>query len=90
VQDDGAPGTRPGPLTIDTLKSILPFDDHEFFLCGPPGFMQALYDGLRELGVRDQRIQAEAFGPASLKRNPDDAAVRPPRRHRSPRPPKPR
>jgi len=75
VQDDGAPGTRAGPLTIDILKSILPFDDHEFFLCGPPGFMQALYDGLRELGVRDQRIQAEAFGPASLKRQPDDAAT---------------
>ena len=77
VQDDGAPGTRPGPLTIDTLRSILPFDDHEFFLCGPPGFMQALYDGLRELGVRDQRIQAEAFGPASLKRRLDDAADAP-------------
>ena len=77
VQDDGAPGTRAGPLTIDILKSILPFDDHEFFLCGPPGFMQALYDGLRELGVRDQRIQAEAFGPASLKRKADDAASPP-------------
>ncbi len=74
VQDDGAPGTLPGPLGIDALKAILPFDDHEFFLCGPPAFMQGLYDGLRELGVRDQRIQAEAFGPASLKRRPDDAA----------------
>jgi uncharacterized protein len=75
VQNDGAPGTRTGPLTIDTLKTLLPFDDHEFFLCGPPGFMQALYDGLRELGVRDERIQAEAFGPASLKRRPDGAAA---------------
>ncbi len=74
VQDDAAPGSLAGPLTVDLLKSILPFDDHEFFLCGPPGFMQALYDGLRELGVTDRRIQAEAFGPASLKRLPDDAA----------------
>jgi ferredoxin-NADP reductase/predicted pyridoxine 5'-phosphate oxidase superfamily flavin-nucleotide-binding protein len=77
VQDDGAPGTLAGPLTVDLLKTLLPFDDHEFFLCGPPGFMQALYDGLRELGVRDQRIQAEAFGPASLKRKADDAAAPP-------------
>jgi uncharacterized protein len=75
VQDDGAPGTQAGPLTIDLLKTLLPFDDHEFFLCGPPAFMQALYDGLRALGVRDERIQAEAFGPASLKRSPDDAAA---------------
>lgn len=75
VQDDGAPGTLAGPLTVDLLKTLLPFDDHEFFLCGPPGFMQALYDGLRELGVRDARIQAEAFGPASLKRRTDGGAA---------------
>jgi ferredoxin-NADP reductase/predicted pyridoxine 5'-phosphate oxidase superfamily flavin-nucleotide-binding protein len=77
---DGAPeGAHPGPLTIDLLKTLLPFDDHEFFLCGPPGFMQALYDGLRDLGVRDERIQAEAFGPASLKRRFDSAtALQPP------------
>lgn len=34
--------------------------------------MQALYDTLRGLGVRDVRIFAEAFGPASLKRVPDE------------------
>jgi ferredoxin-NADP reductase/predicted pyridoxine 5'-phosphate oxidase superfamily flavin-nucleotide-binding protein len=81
VLDDGegAPaGSTQGPLTIDVLKTLLPFDDHEFFLCGPPSFMQALYDGLRDLGVRDARIQAEAFGPSSLKRRPDDAAATPP------------
>jgi ferredoxin-NADP reductase/predicted pyridoxine 5'-phosphate oxidase superfamily flavin-nucleotide-binding protein len=76
--------TLKGPLTIDLLKSLLPSieneDDNEFFLCGPPGFMQALYDGLRDLGVRDERIQAEAFGPSSLKRRPDGstAAAPPP------------
>ncbi|NYG31700.1 pyridoxamine 5'-phosphate oxidase family protein [Sphaerotilus montanus] len=77
---EGAPeGAHPGPLTIDRLKSLLPFDDHEFFLCGPLSFMQALYDGLRDLGVRDTRIQAEAFGPSSLKRRSDgQAAASPP------------
>lgn len=78
-ENDSAPeGALKGPLTIDVLKSLLPFDDHEFFLCGPPGFMQALYDGLRDLGVRDGRIQAEAFGPSSLKRRPDGATAAPP------------
>ncbi len=79
-EGDGAPqGALKGPLTLDLLKTLLPFDDHEFFLCGPPGFMQALYDGLRDLGVRNARIQAEAFGPSSLKRRPDaDVAVPPP------------
>lgn len=75
--DGGPEGFHPGPLTIDLLKSLLPFDDHEFFLCGPPGFMQSLYDGLRDLGVRDARIQAEAFGPSSLKRRAGGAARSP-------------
>lgn len=74
----GAPAhAHPGPLTVEQLKQWLPFDDHEFFLCGPAGFMQAIYDGLRELGVRDERIRAEAFGPSSLKRRLDGAPIAP-------------
>lgn len=42
-----------------------------FFLCGPPSFMQGMYDGLRAAGVPDARIFAEAFGPASLARPVD-------------------
>lgn len=53
------------------LKDTLPFDDYDFYLCGPAAFTQDLYDGLRELNVADARIHAEAFGPASLKRKPD-------------------
>lgn len=78
---EGAPeDALKGPLTVDLLKSLLPFDNPEFFLCGPSGFMQALYDGLRDLGVRDTRIQAEAFGPSSLKRRPDGLTALPPPR----------
>jgi uncharacterized protein len=57
-----------GRIDIDLLKSNLPFDDYDFFLCGPVGFMQSIYDGLRRLNVPDTRIHAEAFGPASLVR----------------------
>ena len=74
VLSEAGVGTLQGPLTVELLKSLLPFDDHEFFLCGPGGFMQAMYDGLRDLGVRDERIQAEAFGPASLTRRVDGVA----------------
>lgn len=75
VLSEGGTGTIQGPLTIDLLKRLLPFDDHEFYLCGPGGFMQTLYDGLRDLGVRDERIHAEAFGPASLTRRIDAGAA---------------
>ncbi|WP_438754064.1 2Fe-2S iron-sulfur cluster-binding protein [Pararhizobium sp. O133] len=60
---------------IDTalLGKVLPFNDYDFYLCGPPPFMQSLYDGLRGLNIADGRLHAETFGPASLTRTPDAA-----------------
>ena len=64
-----------GYLTADMLRQTLPLDDYDFYLCGPAPFMQAVYDMLRGLGVRDARIHAEAFGPASLQRRPDESSA---------------
>lgn len=64
-----------GYITSDILRQALALDDYDFFLCGPPPFMQALYNTLRDIGVRDVRINAEAFGPAALTRRPDEGAV---------------
>ena len=55
-----------GHVDIELLKSVLPFDDYDFYFCGPPPFMQSLYDGLTGLGVRDERIHYESFGPATV------------------------
>ncbi len=60
-----------GRIDIPLLKATLPFDDYDFYLCGPGAFMQAIYDGLRDLNIADGRIHAEAFGPASLQRRGD-------------------
>jgi len=60
-----------GRIDMDLLTRFLPFNDYDFYLCGPGAFMQSLYDGLRALNVADARIHAEAFGPASLTRTPD-------------------
>lgn len=60
-----------GRIDMPLLSRHLPFGDYEFYLCGSPSFSQALYDGLRGYGVADDRIHAEAFGPASLKRTSD-------------------
>ncbi|OKO77883.1 pyridoxamine 5'-phosphate oxidase family protein [Bradyrhizobium sp. NAS96.2] len=67
---------------IDTalLSRVLPFDDYDFYLCGPPQFTQSLYDALRGYNIADNRIHAEAFGPSSLVRTPDVATPAPPRR----------
>ncbi|EHP42143.1 putative oxidoreductase [Cupriavidus basilensis OR16] len=60
-----------GRIDIDTLRGRLPFDDYDFYLCGPTAFMQSLYDGLRALNVADARIHAEAFGASSVVRKRD-------------------
>ncbi|SEB05033.1 pyridoxamine 5'-phosphate oxidase family protein [Rubrimonas cliftonensis] len=77
--------TRPAPgdafdvegrIDADLLRRLLPLDDYDFLLCGPPAFMQLLYATLRGLGVRDARIFAEAFGPAALARTSETSAAR--------------
>ncbi|MGH7109373.1 MAG: MFS transporter [Stellaceae bacterium] len=50
-----------GHVTLDVLKEVLPFGDYDFYLCGPPGFMQSLYDGLAGFGVRPEQIHCESF-----------------------------
>jgi ferredoxin-NADP reductase/predicted pyridoxine 5'-phosphate oxidase superfamily flavin-nucleotide-binding protein len=68
-----------GRIDMALLQRSLPFGNYDFYVCGPALFTQALYDGLRDYGVMDERIHAEAFGPSSLQRRPDSAAKAPPR-----------
>jgi hypothetical protein len=78
---EGIDYDAPGRIDMALLTRFLPFDDYDFYLCGPPLFTQALYDGLRKYSIADRRIYAETFGPSSLKRMADAGAalpVRPP------------
>jgi uncharacterized protein len=65
------------------LSRFTPLDGHDFYLCGPPPFMQSIYDDLRALNVPDDRIHAEAFGPASLVRTIDGPSLASSRRRPS-------
>ena len=55
-----------GFATADLLKQILPDQQCQFYMCGPPPFMNSIYDGLLKWGVPESRIFFEAFGPASI------------------------
>lgn len=75
-----------GFITRQTLQSFLPLDDYEVYMCGPPLFMQAMYDLLLSLGLEKSKIAYEFFGPASLlsasqpkreQNTPNTAAVSP-------------
>jgi hypothetical protein len=71
----GADYDAEGRIDATLLKSVLPFDAYDFYLCGPTGFMRDLYHQLRDIGVPDARIHAEAFGPAAVTRTPAVGAV---------------
>ncbi|WP_428312807.1 pyridoxamine 5'-phosphate oxidase family protein [Hydrocarboniphaga sp.] len=69
-----------GRIDIALLSRYIELaDDHDFYVCGPAPFTQALYDGLRDAGVMDERIHAEAFGPSSLVRRLASTAQATPR-----------
>lgn len=52
-----------GLIDTELLKSWTPYQDGQFYFCGPKVFMQNVYAGLKELGVDDSRIHFEFFGP---------------------------
>ena len=57
-----------GRLDVALICRTLLLDDYDFYLCGPGSFMQAIYDGLRDINIADERVHAEAFGPSGLTR----------------------
>ena len=75
--EEGSDFDAAGRIDTAMLTRFLPFNDYDFYLCGPAQFTQGLYDGLRGFNIADDRIHAEAFGPSSLIRTgqPTPAAV---------------
>jgi ferredoxin-NADP reductase/predicted pyridoxine 5'-phosphate oxidase superfamily flavin-nucleotide-binding protein len=58
-----------GRLSIDVLKDVGDLTTFDFFICGPAAFAQYFYDNLQVLGVADEHIFAEGFGPSTLVRD---------------------
>lgn len=54
-------GERPD-ISADTLRRKIPdIEEHDVFMCGPPGFAQQVYEALRGAGVPTRRIHHESF-----------------------------
>lgn len=54
---------RTGQVDTDLLREWTPYNEGNYYCCGPKPFLQNVYAGLRELGVDDSRIHFEFFGP---------------------------
>jgi ferredoxin-NADP reductase/MOSC domain-containing protein YiiM len=56
---------QPGHLSIQLLQQLGVPAEADFYLCGPPAFLEDLQKGLAGWEIPRSRIHAEAFGPAS-------------------------
>lgn len=66
-----------GFITLPMLESLLEGPDADFYLCGPPPFMKALFNALLGWGVGESRIYYEFFGPASVLKEGGEEADKP-------------
>lgn len=73
----GSQNVHQGHISLDVLKQLLPSNNYEFYVCGPPAMMNTLVPQLKEWGVPDSKVFSEAFGPASVKKPPSPQESQP-------------
>ncbi len=64
-----------GYFSVSLLKDLLPSNNFEFFICGPPKMMEDAATRLAEWGVPKNRINFEAFGATTRKSIEKPSAV---------------
>lgn len=52
-----------GRIDADLLQGVVANLDSEVYLCGPAGFMKAMQENLKSVGIPADNIKQEAFGP---------------------------
>jgi ferredoxin-NADP reductase/MOSC domain-containing protein YiiM len=58
----GADFDAPGQINTALLERIGVSRDSDFYLCGPPAFLQTMRDGLKNWSVLAQNVHTEIFG----------------------------
>ena len=58
----GAEFDAPGHIDTALLERIGVSEGSDFYLCGPPAFLQNIRDGLRSWGVLAKNVHTEVFG----------------------------
>ena len=55
-------------VSVALFKELLPSNNYDFYICGPPPMMDSLTSDLYDWGVPKSKVHFEAFGPASVKK----------------------
>lgn len=67
---EGRDYQRKGYVSVELMKELLPANNYEFYICGPPPMMDMITHDLEDWGVPEADIHFEAFGPATVKKTP--------------------
>ena len=62
-KSEDSSGAHHGHMDLAAIKQQLPLHSGEYYLCGPTAFMQFAKQQLLALGVAQDRIHYEVFGP---------------------------
>ena len=62
IDQVGADFDAPGHIDAALLERIGVSRNSDFYLCGPPSFLQNMRGGLRNWGVPDENVHTEIFG----------------------------
>jgi ferredoxin-NADP reductase/MOSC domain-containing protein YiiM len=62
IDQVGADFEAPGHIDAALLERIGVSQNSDFYLCGPPSFLQNMRDGLRAWGVLAENVHTEIFG----------------------------
>ena len=62
-------------VSVELFKKMLPSNNFEYYICGPPPMMESLVADLKDWGVPENAINFEAFGPASVKKTAPQAST---------------
>ncbi len=57
-----------GRVSLDRLQAALPERRTEYYMCGPTAFMQEIQSGLQSIGIPEDDLHYEAFGPSTVKK----------------------
>jgi uncharacterized protein len=53
---------------VKLFKEVLPSKNYQYYFCGPPPMMNALFEDLRAWDIPENHLHYEAFGPATVKK----------------------
>ncbi len=70
IQEHNSPSSSAADAPSTDAVDTTTVADAEYFLCGSIPFMDSLRAGLRDMGVLDENVHFEAFGPGPKKAKP--------------------